>query len=116
GVLEDRAVSSVAAVLHADRAVPAVLLVLLGHRPRVRNLGTLPMKALAVAGHVREHRGRPEALAVPRRELLEDLDREARAQVVEVPERTAQERREAEAEDRTPVPVPRRAQAPLLQA
>src|SRR5262249_56452440 len=86
GMLEDRAVASVAAVLHADRAVPAVLVVLLGHRPRVPDLRALRMKALAVPGHVHEHRRRPEALAVPRLELLEHLDREARAQVVEVPE------------------------------
>ena len=43
-----------------------------------------------------------EALAVLRRQPLQHLDREARAEVVEVAEGPAQERREAEAEDRRP--------------
>ena len=47
---------------------------------------------------------------------LHRLEREARTEAVEVPERPAQERRKSEAEDGPHVPVPRRAQDAFLQA
>src|SRR6266571_736700 len=75
-----------------------------------------PVERPAFPRQVLEDLRRTEAIPVPGGQLLEHLDREARAQVVEVTEGPAQERREAQAVDRPHVAVPRRAQDALLQA
>src|SRR5438477_9031200 len=74
------------------------------------------MEPPPVLRHVREQARRLEALAVARAQPLQDLDREAGAEVVEVAERAAQEGREAQAEDGPHVAVARRAEDTLLEA
>src|SRR5207247_6199335 len=91
------------------------LAVLLGHRRR-GSAFPWPVEGPAFPRQVLEDPRGTEAVAVPGGQLLEHLDREARAQVVEVAEGPAQEGWEAQAVDRPHVAVPRRAQDALLQA
>ncbi len=74
------------------------------------------MKRSALPGHLGERGRRFEALAVRPAQPLETLERERRTEVVQVPEWPAEERREAEPEDRPHVAVAWRAKDTVLQA
>src|SRR5207249_739227 len=90
-----------------------------GRRCRCRSSrsdpGPLVMERGAAPGVVHEDLRRTEALAVMRGQPLQHLRREARAELVEIAERPAAERREAETEDRADVAVAGRAQYAFLQ-
>src|SRR3990172_1184576 len=74
------------------------------------------METGSVLRHLHQHGGWRKARAVPRLQALQNLDRKAGTQVVEIAEGTAQEGGEAEPEDGADVSVSRMTQDALLQA
>src|SRR5436190_10797563 len=74
------------------------------------------MEGAAVASHLLEDWRGGKAIAVARGQPLQHLGREARAEMIEVAEGAAEERREPEPEDGAHVPVARGAEDAVLQA
>ena len=80
-----------------------------GVRPAPSIPGTFLVERLALPGTLDEEGRGSEAIAVLRAQPLQDFHREARAQVVEIPEGPAQEGREAQTEDGADVSIAGRA-------
>src|SRR6185436_12428062 len=84
--------------------------------PLRRTRVTSRVEALPIPCHLHQQPRGLEAVPVSGAQPLQDLGREPRAEPVEVTERPAEERGEAQAEDRSHVAVAGRAQYSLLEA